>query len=391
MLIETASELVKHRHVSDGLNLQKDMRVLSIRKKMMQIAGEKTVQDALQLCKYCETCQSHKLDPTFIVLDQVPEYSDIYEFIAAALKADGGVMLKSSRKCKTCAQLLSLFRDYHRYDPERKKDLVVRAFFQDAEDTVLSFTMLWMDIDGRMEPVSSSEIPNALNVVRREIAASAREALKNDDLQKCAEYTKFLLYQTDTSPELTDIAYKLVNTSKRGLAEAVGLSLIERHPDSPEGYALVSQVLVRGYADGAGMIPELLEEAEQYSRLALEKDPSHAASRLSHCNCLRLRNDDPMMVTAAYRDLIAKHPTYAAAYYNYGLHCLTIEPKQAAVIFAKGAELDPTDSDFLVKQAMALVKVGADAEAQKVMSKARTMAPNNPQLSMVASKALVHH
>ncbi len=331
MLIETAEELVKHRHIYNGVDLPKDERVTSVRIKMMLSAEANSgVPDVLQFCKYCTTCASHKVGPTMIALDKNPEYSDLYELIAGALQADGGAMLKSARKCKTCAQHLTLFRDYHRYDADRKQDIVVRAFFESPDDGFLSYCVLWMDANGQMQLAPESEVQNALDMVRQSMVSEAKGSLQSDDLPKCAEFTKFLLQHFPSSAELVSIAYQLVDTNKRGLSEAIGQNLIDTDPNNPEGYSLIAQVFLRGYTDSAGTVPELLAEAYHYCQLALERDSEHAPAQLSYCNCLRLRNEDPSLVTAAIVDagkvvskaatLVPQHPQLATLVSQTGTH-----------------------------------------------------------------------
>ncbi len=155
-------------------------------------------------------------------------------------------------------------------------------------------------------------------------------------------------------------------------------------------------------------------EAERYGRLALQRDPAHAASWNNLGILLQQQGRGPE-AEAAYRRALALQPAFADAHYNLALlfqqagafadaaaaheRTLVLQPRHAGASanlgvvlerlgrpdeaerrFGAAAELDPGDADVRQRRADILQRLGRRPEAEACYRAALALRPDSPEL-----------
>ena len=156
------------------------------------------------------------------------------------------------------------------------------------------------------------------------------------------------------------------------------------------------------------------DEAERYWRLALARDPRHAAS-WNNLGILLQHEGRAAEAEAAYRRALAQEPAYADAHYNLGLlyqqagaweaaaashvRALALRPhhaansanlgmvlerlgriEEAAARFGDAVAADVGDAGSLQRRALLLHRLGRQGEAAACFEAARALCPDSPEL-----------
>ncbi|WP_312552796.1 tetratricopeptide repeat protein [Massilia sp.] len=208
-------------------------------------------------------------------------------------------------------------------------------------------------------------------------------------------------------------------TPSQRIAAAIGLFNSQRYPEA------LAQVAGLLEGDGANVDALNLaaacmralgraDEAEHYWRLALAREPRHAAS-WNNLGILLQQAGRAAEAETAYRRALALEPAYADAHYHLGLlyqqegawesaaashaRALALRPRhaansanlglvlerlgridEAAARFGDAVAADPADAGSLQRRAILLHRLGRLEEALTCFEAARALRPDSPEL-----------
>jgi thioredoxin-like negative regulator of GroEL len=176
--------------------------------------------------------------------------------------------------------------------------------------------------------------------------------------------------------ELIPFAKRLVQARKYSIAGKIVDARLTADPDDVEAMLLDAQMIMN-LVNGRQYGPEHLAEADRRLTRVLALTPDDVRARLMWCDVPRFGGD---AATSAqrFRELLARHPNVDAAHYNLAaIHLAGGEPARALEHFVAGGRLAPTDADYPLGEARALLALGRKAEARGAFDRGEKLAPNH--------------
>ena len=95
---------------------------------------------------------------------------------------------------------------------------------------------------------------------------------------------------------------------------------------------------------------------------------------------------DPTTSAARFEELLREFPQCDAAHYNLGVILLATQPDRALEHFARGRSLAPTDADYVLGEARALVALRRETEARDRLRVAEQLRPDHPMLAKLKAQ-----
>lgn len=211
------------------------------------------------------------------------------------------------------------------------------------------------------------------NLSAAELGNAAHAAWSRQDWASCLDILKQALHRFPGDPIFLKFAHELETIDNGGLSVAIAQAYIKARPHEGCGYGTLAAVLNAQYARSGGTATHLLPLIETNLGLAGERGPLDPETELAKCNFMRYKEMSSRLVSDAYEELLQKHKRFAAAYYNYGLHCLVVDYERALAVFRYGAQLAPNDPNFVLGQVRALIKLGRSPETWPLLAQAKKL------------------
>jgi len=176
--------------------------------------------------------------------------------------------------------------------------------------------------------------------------------------------------------ELIAFAKRLVQARKYSIAGRIVDARLAADPDDIEAMVLDAQMIMN-LVNGRQWGPEHLADADRRLTRVLALAPGDVRARLMWCDIPRFGGD---VATSAqrFRELLARHPDVDAAHYNLAaIYLAGGEPARALEHFVSGGRLAPTDADYPLGEARALLALGRKTEARVAFDRGEKLAPNH--------------
>lgn len=341
-----------------------ESKILRMQLIRYSIHNKKPLIDCYRITQYCQACNlDQSIEPLTPIVEGC-EIKTIYQLFAMAVSTIVEQLKNQESYCHRCNQKNELFADFHHFEIDWKKDLVVRVFLQPR----LCYKILWMDSNGCFTTVDLAEIPLFKKNKAELFYNSASANILALEIQEAKKITKAAIERFPLNRNSISLGYKFMNTEEIAFAEYIAECFTRQEPDNPSGYAFKSHVLIRLFESGKSPSDDTLASAEKACARALALSATNPEAQLAKCKILKLSGMDTDTVSDAYNKLLEQYPSYTDAIYDYAKHCLDFDPRQALRYFENGAKIDPQDPDFKTGILEALASIDR-LDAAKLMLK----------------------
>jgi tetratricopeptide (TPR) repeat protein len=324
----------------------------------------------------CGSCKKSLPDLTIRTIASV-DYRSPSEMVERSKRMIAA--MKGEKLTCTCGKKVgAACVSYHAYHSGREADLVAR--FEYGLFGVSGPQFYWWTNDTGYRPAELTADDH--RVFARDAAVRAIAVVRETQgIEAAFPAIEAALTEIPGDPALMELLHRLLAVGKNSLAGKIIDAHRKLHPEDPDGHAWDGELSFR-LINAKLWEQDALPEAEASLQKALSLKPDHFGALLTLASIARMRGDEPAAI-ATYERLMKADPTSDLPHYNLAAIFLEKDPARALKHFELGERAAPTDPDYAIGCARALVRLGRHDEAKKALDRGAQMAPDHPRIAEV--------
>jgi hypothetical protein len=325
----------------------------------------------------CKECDAAIVDPGVRPVEYVDygTHDELVESVTRAVKAVNPPPV-SCVKCNGKAKIVHF--DYHCFSTALGRDVVVRNVVKGGllggfrtEFYTWSLATGYLPLD----PLP----PEHLRRFGRDAAIrKGWTQIEVNGVRQAVPQIETVATQLAGDKALLDFLPPLLSAGKAALAARIAQAHVDTWPNDPTGHYWLAEILIQAIAHGAVNVSRLDDAARLLDR-AISVDGGFGPALVARANLPRIRGDNE----AAYQalsDLVAQRPDLADARFHLGVMVLDQAPAKALEHFQAAEGIAPTEADYVVGKARALLKLGRQDEAREAAKRGKELSPDHPRL-----------